>query len=168
MSTSADNAEGAPAADSSQQPARLRSLPSRLLNHTAMQAERLINEGLAKVDAQKWHYAVLAALEEFGPASQAALSRRTGIYSSDIVGVVNALTEGGYVDRAPDPTDRRRNVISLTPLGRRRLRHLDKVVAGIQGELLAPLNQQERDQLIGMLTRLMEHHAPAWPNSTLG
>src|SRR6266511_3911047 len=65
-------------------PARLRRLPSRLLTQTAMHADRLVNEGLARADDRKWHYAVLAALQEFGPASQAALSRRTGIYRSDL------------------------------------------------------------------------------------
>ena len=58
-------------------PARLRHLPSRLLTQVAMHADRLANQGLARADARKWHYAVLAALQEFGPASQAALSRRT-------------------------------------------------------------------------------------------
>jgi hypothetical protein len=53
-------------------PARLRRLPSRLLTQTAMHADRLANQGLATADARKWHYAVLASLQEFGPASQAA------------------------------------------------------------------------------------------------
>jgi hypothetical protein len=47
-------------------------------------AERLVNEGLAGADARKWHYAVRVALQESGPASQATLSRRAGIYRSDL------------------------------------------------------------------------------------
>lgn len=128
-------------------PARLRRLPSRLLTQVAMHADRLANQGLARADARKWHYAVLAALQEFGPASQAALSRRTGIYRSD-------------------PADRRRNVITMTPQGRRHLRQLDKLVATIQDDLLAPLSQPERDQLIRLLARLLDYHAPAAPHPT--
>jgi DNA-binding MarR family transcriptional regulator len=147
-------------------PARLRRLPSRLLTQTAMYGDRLVNDGLARADARKWHYALLAALQEFGPASQAALSRRTGIYRSDLVGVINELAGRGLIQRVPDPADRRRNVITMTPHGRRHLRQLDKLVATIQDNLLAPLTQPERDQLIRLLARLLDHHARAAPPST--
>jgi MarR family transcriptional regulator, lower aerobic nicotinate degradation pathway regulator len=147
-------------------PARLRSLPSRLLTQTAMHADRLVTQGLAGADARKWHYAVLASLQEFGPASQAALSRRTDIYRSDLVAVINELAGRGFVGRAPDPADRRRNVITMTPHGRRHLRRLDKLVATIQDELLAPLTQPERDQLVRLLTRLLDHHGHTWPRPT--
>jgi MarR family transcriptional regulator, lower aerobic nicotinate degradation pathway regulator len=141
-------------------PARLRSLPSRLLTHTAMHADRLVNEGLARMDARKWHYAVLVALQR-GPASQATLSRRAGIYHSDMVAVINELADRGYVERAPDPADRRRNIITITPQGRRHLRRLDRRLAAIQDDLLAPLTQAERDELTRLLTRLLDHHAGA-------
>lgn len=140
-------------------PARLRNLPSRLLTHTAMYADRLVNEVLAGADARKWHYPVLAALLEFGPASQATLSRRAGLYRSDLVAVINELADRGHVERAPDPADRRRNVITITQQGRRHLRRLDKLIAAIQDDLLAPLTQPERDQLTLLLARLLEHHA---------
>jgi MarR family transcriptional regulator, lower aerobic nicotinate degradation pathway regulator len=147
-------------------PARLRSLPSRLLTQTAMHADRLATQGLAGAGARKWHYAVLASLQEFGPASQAALSRRTGIYRSDLVAVINELAGRGLVGRAPDPADRRRNVITMTPHGRRHLRRLDKLIAAIQEDLLAPLTQPERDQLVRLLTRLLDHHGHTWPRPT--
>jgi len=139
-------------------PARLRSMPSRLLMHTAMHADRLVTEGLAAVDARKWHFAALVALHEYGAASQSTLSRRTGIYRSDLVAVINELAERGDVERAPDPVDRRRNVITLTPQGRRRLDRLDELVTGIQDELLAPLTEPERDHFVRLLTRLLDHH----------
>lgn len=145
--------------DDTATPARLRSLPSRLLTHTAMYAERLVNEGLAGADARKWHYAVLISLRELGPASQATLSRRAGIYRSDLVAVINELADGGYVERTPDPDDRRRNVITITEPGRQHLRRLDKLLTTIQDDLLAPLNPSERDQLAHLLTRLLDHHA---------
>jgi len=144
-------------------PDRLRRRASRLLSMTSAQADRLVNEGLAQVDARKWHYAVLASLREFGPGSQATLSRRTGIYRSDMVGVLNELAERGLVERAPDPDDRRRNVITITTQGRRHLSRLDKVMDDLHDELLAPLTPTERDQFVQLLTRLLDHHTQQMP-----
>ncbi|NUT04736.1 MAG: MarR family transcriptional regulator [Hamadaea sp.] len=145
-------------------PERLRRQTGRLLSGVSAQSDRLMNEGLAQVDARKWHYAVLASLHEFGPGSQATLSRRTGIYRSDMVGVLNELAERGLVERMPDPDDRRRNVITITAQGRRRLHRLDKVLDDLHDQLLAPLAPAERDQFVQLLTRLLDHHARRPPN----
>lgn len=140
-------------------PDRLRRRASRQLSQLSARSDRLINEGLAQVDARKWHYAVLASLQDFGPGSQAALSTRTGIYRSDMVGVLNELAERDLVERAPDPDDRRRNIITISARGRRHLRRLDKVLDALHDELLAPLSPAERDQFLQLLTRLLDHHA---------
>lgn len=153
-------AEAADTADDGQTktPDRLRRRAGRLLSGVSAQSDRLMNKGLAQVEARKWHYAVLASLQEFGPGSQATLSRRTGIYRSDMVGVLNELAERDLVERMPDPDDRRRNVITITAQGRRRLRRLDKVLDDLHDELLAPLTAAERNQFVQLLTRLLDHH----------
>jgi DNA-binding MarR family transcriptional regulator len=139
-------------------PDRLRRRASRLLSQLTTRSDRLITEGLAGADARKWHYAVLTSLQEHGPASQAELSRRSGIYRSDMVGVLNELAERDLVERAPDPDDRRRNIITISTRGRRHLRRLDKVLDDLHDELLAPLSPAERDQFVQLLTRLLDHH----------
>jgi len=139
-------------------PDRLGRRASRLLSQLTMRSDRLITDGLARADARKWHYAVLASLQEYGPGSQAELSRRSGIYRSDLVGVLNELAERELVERAPDPDDRRRNTITISAQGRRHLRRLDKVLDDLHDELLAPLSAAERDQFVRLLTRLLDHH----------
>jgi hypothetical protein len=59
-----------------------------------------------------------------------------------------------------DASDRRRNVITITPAGRRLLRKLDAVMAEIQDELLAPLSARERKQLVSLLTRVLDDQSP--------
>ncbi|MFB9183163.1 MarR family winged helix-turn-helix transcriptional regulator [Dactylosporangium sucinum] len=140
--------------------------PTRLLSLAAMHADRRVNEGLATADARKWHYAVLSTLEQFGPASQAELSQRTGIYRSDLVAVINELTERGQVDRSPNPADRRQNVITLTEAGHRQLLALDELLAAAERDVLAPLTDAEREQLVDLLTRLVRHHG-SWDGNTL-
>jgi len=145
--------------DEANTPERLRSLPSRLLNLAAGYAQRQVGERLATVDARKWHYALLAALEEFGPCSQSGLSDRTGIYRSDVVATINELTAREFVVRAPDPADRRRNAITLTDEGRRHLRQLDVLLADAEAEFLAPLSAADRAELIRILKLIVGHHS---------
>ncbi|ARQ71218.1 MarR family winged helix-turn-helix transcriptional regulator [Streptomyces marincola] len=142
-------------------PQRLRTLPSRLTNQAALAANRIVDRALAGAGVRRYHYALLAALEEYGPASQAALGLRTGIDRSDMVATVNDLAERHLLDRAPDPRDRRRNVISITAAGRDRLAHLDRLLAAAQDEFLAPLPAADRRALTGLLARLVEHHGGA-------
>ena len=139
-------------------PARWESLPSWLLTQTANHAHRLVADGFSSVRARGYHYRLLATLEEFGPASQAALGRRSGIHLSDMVAAVNELADRKLVERAPDPADGRRNIISVTAAGRRQLRRLEKQLADCQGELLAPLSPGERKQLTELLSKLLDHH----------
>src|SRR4051794_29758628 len=105
-------------------PARWEGLPSWLLTQTAGHAHRLVGDGFAAADARGYHYRLLATLADLGPASQAELGRRSGIHLSDMVATVNELAARNLVERAPDPADRRRNIVSLTTAGRRQLRRL--------------------------------------------
>jgi MarR family transcriptional regulator, lower aerobic nicotinate degradation pathway regulator len=130
-------------------------LPSWLLTQTAAHTHRLVADRLAEVNARGYHLRLLASLEDAGPASQADLGRRSGIHLSDVVAALNELAEPGLIERTPDPDDRRRNVVTITPAGRRHLRRLEKQVTRIQDELLAPLSPAERDQLTDFLQRLL-------------
>ena len=136
----------------------LTGLPSWLLTQSAQHAHRLVSDGFGAVGARGYHYRALTALDQDGPVSQADLGRRSAIHLSDLVATINELADGGYVERAPDPTDRRRNVITITAAGRRHLRRLEKQIGRIQDELLAPLTPEERSQLTGLLRKLVDHH----------
>jgi DNA-binding MarR family transcriptional regulator len=75
-----------------------------------------------------------------------------------MVATVNELADRELVERAPDPSDRRRNIVSLTAAGKRQLRRLEKQLAECQDELLAPLSPEERQRLTELLSRLLDHH----------
>ena len=137
-------------------PTRLRSKASWLINKTSAQAHRLLVEALAPVDAHGYHFAVLAALDEFGPASQIAIGQRCGIDRSDTHAIVNDLVDGGYAEREPDPQDRRRNIVTITGAGRGRLSELDRILDRVQENLLGALSPEERRQFVGLLTRVLD------------
>jgi DNA-binding MarR family transcriptional regulator len=60
----------------------------------------------------------------------------------------------GLVRRDVNQADRRRNVVSITAAGVRRLEVLDSVVDEIQERLLAPLSEGERRQFITLMRRV--------------
>ncbi|MFI5065557.1 MAG: MarR family winged helix-turn-helix transcriptional regulator [Streptosporangiales bacterium] len=137
-------------------PSRLRDKPTWLISQVSTLAHRLLADGLATAGARGYHYRLLAALQESGPGSQAQLGRRAGLDRSDVVAALNELAGQGYITRSPDPGDRRRNIITITPAGRRQLARLDELLAEIQDELLAPLSASQRQQLILLLSQVLD------------
>ncbi|MFD7841687.1 MarR family winged helix-turn-helix transcriptional regulator [Nocardia sp. NPDC059764] len=137
-------------------PARLRGKSTWLISKAAARAQRLISEAMAEVDGRAYHFAILAAVDEFGPDSQVRIGQRCGIDQSDMHTMLRELAEHGYVARTPDPGDRRRNLITLTPSGRRRLQKLDSALTAVQDDLLATLSATERDQLAALLARVFD------------
>jgi MarR family transcriptional regulator, lower aerobic nicotinate degradation pathway regulator len=137
-------------------PTRLRGKPSWLIGRVSARAHRLIGETMAAAGGHAYHFAILAALDEFGPDSQVRIGRRCGIDQSDMHAMLNELTGQRHVTRTPDPGDRRRNVITLTDAGRRRLEELDTRLTRVQHDVLNALSATERDTLIALLTRILD------------
>jgi DNA-binding MarR family transcriptional regulator len=139
-------------------PERLSGKPSWLITQLAAHVRRLVYDGFADVGARGYHYRILAALQEFGVASQIELARRCAMDRSDVVAAINELVDDDYVERTPDPDDRRRNLVTITKGGERQLRRLDRNLDKVQDELLAPLSAEDRQVLARLLTRLLVHH----------
>jgi DNA-binding MarR family transcriptional regulator len=141
-----------------QTPTVLTQLPSWLLTQSATQAHRVISDTFAAGGARAYHFRLLATLVEFGPASQAALGRRSCIDRSDVVAALNELAADGYVERTPDPDDGRRNIITITAAGRRHYKRLTTLVTKAQDEIFAPLSPTDRARLITLLSRVLAYH----------
>jgi DNA-binding MarR family transcriptional regulator len=135
-------------------PGRLWRLTSWLLYHTAARANRVVTRHLGSA-AGRTRYAILAALDQFGAISQAELGRRLGIDRSDLVAAINDMESDDLVKRMPDPQDRRRNAIHLTPAGSDLLLEYDILVDVAQDEVLQKLSPEERGQLGVLLRRLL-------------
>jgi DNA-binding MarR family transcriptional regulator len=131
-------------------------MPTWLLARAHARAQAIRTDAFAAGGSSGYLSRVLASLADEGAASQAELSRRTGIDPSDVVAVVNDLVSRRLVTRERDPRDARRNVVTLTRAGRAELARLGAVIAEIQERFLAPLNDSERRQLQRILTKLAE------------
>ncbi len=135
-------------------PSRVEDKPTWLINQLYLRAHRVLADAFTQAGARGYHYRLLAGLEQHGPTSQADLGRSTGIDRSDVVAALNELAEGGYLRRTADTSDRRRNVITMTPRGVRRLAELEPIVAQAQLNVLAPLSRSERAQFLTLLRKL--------------
>jgi MarR family transcriptional regulator, lower aerobic nicotinate degradation pathway regulator len=134
------------------QPAtRLLHLATWVTNQAAQRAFQMSSSALEAEASHTRNYALLANLVEFGPGSQAELSRRTGIDRSDVVPALNAMEARGEVKRTVNPHDRRRNTVTVTTKGRRNLNHLDAVLAKVQDEFLMSLSATDRRKLLALL-----------------
>lgn len=137
-------------------PDRLKERPTWLLNRVADRASALLASGFAEHGdgLRGYHYRLLASLEQWGPVSQADLSRDTGIDRSDVTASLVDLEARELVTRTVDPTHRRRKIVTITSSGRMTLRRLDAVLDDIQRDLLAPLSPTEQKQFMAMMARL--------------
>lgn len=97
----------------------------------------------------------LVRLFERGKLSQNHLGRLSAMDPATIQGVVRRLGERGLVTRVPDPGDRRRITLSLSPSGLEVARRLLLRVAQADQEFLGPLSLQERQQFLSLLKRLV-------------
>lgn len=65
-----------------------------------------------------WAYIVLSALERSPVRSQAALAEAIGADKTRIIPTLDDLQDRGYIERRPDPNDRRVRLLALTDAGR--------------------------------------------------
>ena len=104
-------------------------------------------------------YTVLIAAEraavEGGPRTQLALAQAARLDKSTMVVAVDALEEGGLVERRPDPKDRRARIVVPTDAGRELLARAEGVALAVEDEVLADLGAEEQRALRDLLTRLV-------------
>lgn len=146
-----------PSASSGAYPSRLADRATWLVNRLHARSFGLLSAAFEAHDSglRGYHYRLLAALEEWGPASQADLGRSTGIDRSDVTNALNDLERRGLVERSVDPDHKRRNIVTMTPAGAGMLAELDQVVDQAQRDLLAPLSAAERRQFVALMGRLL-------------
>ena len=139
--------------------------PSRLESLTQWQAGKVATLGARLTSSRmplggRTDFAVLAALQQFGPLSQADIGRSLGLDRNDVNEVVGRLEDAHHVDRTPDPTDRRRKTVTITPGGLRHLDDLEAIAHDVQDELLRGLDAADRTTLRALLAKVLAAHGP--------
>ncbi len=86
--------------------------------------------------------------------SQQALAERLDVPPSRMVALVDRLEDVGFIERRPDPEDRRVRGLHLTRKGRGVLERASKIAIDYETRLCAGINRKEREQLIDLLQKL--------------
>lgn len=73
---------------------------------------------LAEHGVSMWGYSVLLALDESPVRTQAALAEAIGADKTRIIPTLDELQDKGYIERRPDPADRRVRLLAITEAGR--------------------------------------------------
>jgi long-chain acyl-CoA synthetase len=93
----------------------------------AARLARQVEVALVDVDLSLPQYRVLAFIAE-GPAAASALAGKLAVSRPSVTALIDGLVGRGFVERRPDPTDRRRVDHRLTAAGERALDRADAAV----------------------------------------
>lgn len=118
------------------------------------QAHSLLWGAMVSEETTSPQFAVLNALEEKPDIDQRTLSEHVHLDRSTIADLVARLVRRDLVARVRDPLDGRRNVLKLTPEGRRVHKRLVTRTARMNRVFLAPLEEDEQEQLMRLIARV--------------
>jgi DNA-binding MarR family transcriptional regulator len=120
--------------------------------------KRMMEETLSGFDLTWGEYQVLGALRQAGPpyrSTPGRLAGRTELSSGAMTNRLDRLEKAGHIRRLPDPDDRRGVLVELTPQGRKVYNDAVGVQAHKEALVAAALGDAEKEQLNGLLRKLM-------------
>jgi DNA-binding MarR family transcriptional regulator len=112
---------------------------------------------LAEHGVTMWGYIVLSALARAGGSAmrtQAALARAIGADKTRIIPVLDDLQERGYIERQPDPADRRVHLLALSGAGRDVHAAVRAAIRHEEERLLSQLPAADRAAFLRVLQEL--------------
>ena len=117
----------------------------------------VLDARLSDRGASLWNWVLLREATRASGASQRELADLMHIEPPTLVRHLDRLEADGYVERRPDPDDRRRLLVFVTATGRRRLTELHKVADRTDTDLRSILDDNEIEILGDTLMRIHEH-----------
>jgi DNA-binding MarR family transcriptional regulator len=101
-----------------------------------------------------WAYIVLSRLEGTTVRTQLALAAAIGADKTRLIPTLDDLQRRGLIERTPDPEDRRRRLLSISPAGSELRARAQAAIRAHEERLLAQLPEAERDAFLRGLARL--------------
>jgi DNA-binding MarR family transcriptional regulator len=99
-------------------------------------------------------FAMLTVIDANPGISQTALGRAAGRDKSTLTPVLNDLVRRGWIRRQRNRDDRRTYLLTLTPLGRKRLRQLNVCARRHERNLDRIIGPEDRSRFLAILRRI--------------
>lgn len=125
-----------------------------LLRRAHQRTTAIFMANMAELQLTPTQLAALAKISDEGRVSQNRLGRLTAMDPATMQGVIKRLSDRGYIDRAPDPHDRRRTALTLTAAGREVLTRAAPQSVKTSVETLAPLTPRQQAVFLQLLQKL--------------
>ena len=135
-------------------PEPLASAVGFLLSWNGQRTAHLFTEALAPLELRPPHFGVLTLIDAEPGSTQQELVARSMIDPSSMVGLIDELEARGLAERRRHPSDRRKHAVYLTGDGRKTLGEARKAAMRTAQEVLAPLDEPEREELRRLLRKL--------------
>jgi DNA-binding MarR family transcriptional regulator len=135
-----------------------RHAPGHLIRRAHQVSVAIFMDETAGFDVTPVQFAILNALLEDPGEDQVTLARKVAFDAATFGSVIARLEGRGWVRREPDAADRRRKLLWVTPQGTEVAQKMRRAVTRVQQRILDPLSAGEREQLIGLLDRLVAGH----------
>jgi DNA-binding MarR family transcriptional regulator len=101
-----------------------------------------------------WAYIVLSVLDHSPIRTQAALAEAIGADKTRIIPTLDKLQQHGYIERLPDPDDRRARLLAITDSGRSIKYAVQVDIQRGEERWLGQLSAHERDVFLRALNQL--------------
>jgi DNA-binding MarR family transcriptional regulator len=101
-----------------------------------------------------WGYVVLNALDRSPVRTQTALAEAIGADKTRIIGTLDELQQAGFIERNPDPGDRRVRLLAITAAGRAVKNAAQAEIQRGEERWLGGLTTEERGIFLDALERL--------------
>lgn len=127
-----------------------------LLRRAHQRHSAIFQEHIGNAQLTPLQFAALIKLRDLGEVSQNRLGRLIAMDAATMQGVIKRLAVRGLIRRRPDPDDRRRLILSLSPEGRTLADGTLAAAAEITRLTLEPLNPDEQRAFLALLARISE------------
>jgi DNA-binding MarR family transcriptional regulator len=117
-------------------------------------------EVLRQIDLSPPIFGVLTLIDSRPGLTQRELVAGSLIDPSTMVAVLDQLEADGLAERRVHPSDRRKHAVHLTAKGKRTLGRARRLAIDYADELLAPLDEDERETLRLLLRKLARVDTP--------
>ena len=119
--------------------------------------DRRMQEALGDLGVAPGQFAPLVMLFEQDGLTQAELCRRINVEQPTMANTLDRMERDGLIKRKPDPEDKRRATIHLTPrTNDMRTRVMDQA-RQVAAQAVKALSASEQDQLFGLIARLSDN-----------